>query len=91
MVALRLTARDRCFKYFCARIPAKWTTDRNGEWDITFITFDYSGAILPNGQRELSYVDTKRTTLGSFSAALAQSTANISRADFLSKVKEKLK
>ena len=87
---LYVVAQDRCFQYFCRRIPADWTTDREGEWDISFITFDYTGVMHDNGQRELAYVDTKRTTLKSFSEALSTSTSSISRDEFLKKVMERV-
>jgi hypothetical protein len=91
MAKLYVVAQHRCFEYFCRRIPADWTTDREGEWDITFVTFDYTGIVLENGQQELAYVDTKRTTLASFSEALSRSTSNISRDEFLLKAMERVR
>ncbi len=90
-VKLYVVAQDICFQYFKSRIPAAWTTDRNGEWDITFITFDYTGVVLPDGRLEMVYRQTARTTHSSFSEAVSRSTSVISRADFLRRVKGKLR
>ncbi len=89
-VKLYVIAQDICFQYFKSRIPAVWSTERDGEWDITFITFDYTGNVLPDGRLEMVYRQTVRTTHTSFSEAVSRSTSVISRADFLSRVKEKL-
>lgn len=89
-VKLYVIAQDRCFQYFASRIPVEWTTDRNGTWDITFITFDYTGEMLPDGRLEIAYCQTQRTTHTSFSEAISRSTSNLTRDQILRRVKEKL-
>lgn len=88
---LYVVAQDRCLEYFKRRIPARWTTERNDDWDISFITFDYTGVVLPSGRWNVEHRQTIRTTLASFSEALSRSTANIDRGRFLQRIKEKLK
>jgi hypothetical protein len=90
-VKLYVIAQDICFRYFASRIPSEWTTDRNGDWDITFITFDYTGSILTDGKLEIAYRQTMRTTHLSFSEAISRSTSNLTRDDILKRVKEKLR
>lgn len=82
--------QDRCFNYLSSRIPAQWSTERESDWDITFLTFDYTGTVLPNGQHEMKHCKTMRTSVSSFSEALARSTACLDRQSFLAKIKEKL-
>jgi hypothetical protein len=84
-----VVTQDRCFRYMEKRIPAEWVATRDDPWDITFMTFDYTGRILEDGKWEVSHVQTKRTTVASFSEALARSTATITREDFLRRVKKK--
>ncbi|HEV3162802.1 MAG TPA: hypothetical protein VGZ22_02090 [Isosphaeraceae bacterium] len=86
---LYVVTQDRCFKYMSKRIPATWGTAPDQPWDITFISWDFTGKVLPNGQREIEQKQTKRTTTASFAEALARSTATITREEFLKKVKKK--
>lgn len=86
---LYVVTQDRCFRYMARRIPARWTSNRAEPWDITFLTFDYTGTVLPDGRRELAQLQTMRTTVASFSKALARSTAVITRQAFLERVKQK--
>lgn len=90
-VKLYIVAQDICFRYFASRIPAEWTTDRDGNWDITFITFDYTGNVLTDGKLEIVYRQTMRTTHLSFSKAISRSTSLLTKEDILKRVKEKLR
>jgi len=74
-----------------SRIRAEWTTDRLGDWDITFITFDYTGNLLPDGKLEIAYRRTARTTHSSFSEAISRSTSKLTKNDVLRRVNEKLR
>jgi len=86
---LYVVTQDSCFKYMSKRIPTTWSATPEQPWDITFISWDFTGKVLPNGQRETEHKETKRTTLASFAEALARSTATITRVEFLKKVKKK--
>jgi hypothetical protein len=90
-IKLYVIAQDRCFSYFANRIPAEWTSDRNAPWDITFITFDYTGVTRPDGSLEIAHKQTVRTTHVSFSEAISKSTSSLTRDDILKRVKDKLR
>lgn len=67
------------------------TVKQESSWDITFVSFDYTGAISPNGQLEFEYVDNVRTTLDSYVEAMHTNSAasQVPRSSFIEKVKRK--
>lgn len=87
---LYVVAQHTPYEYLARRIKVPWTQERDpSKWDIAFVTFDYTGRILPNGQHEMAHVGTFRTTVGDYSAALTASTSTIPKSAFLRKVREK--
>lgn len=89
-VPLYVVMQDLPFQYLRRRIPFASTAE-NEPWDITFITFDYTGKVAPTGQLEFTYRQTVRTTLGSYAAALAGGSRpeSVDRDEFLGRVKRK--
>jgi len=80
--------QDRPFQYLRRRINFK---EVNSDWDITFITFDYSGAANTDGSLTFSHQQTVRTTVEEYVAAMSADArmAKKDRADFLKRVKRK--
>jgi hypothetical protein len=82
--------QNRCFRYLAARIRADWHDDKETPWDICFMTFDYTGTVLPNGQLEVCRVQTQRTSYESYATALAESTSTMTRERFAEAIEAKL-
>ncbi|MCX2734462.1 NotI family restriction endonuclease [Saccharopolyspora sp. NFXS83] len=63
------------------------------DWDITFMSFDYTGATKDTGELEFKYVETVRTTLDGYIEAMHTSGAalHVPRKDFIAKAKKKAK
>lgn len=82
--------QHRPFEYLHRRIKFVPTTG-NDAWDISFVTFDYTGATKPDGSLEFAHVQTIRTTVASYLAAMSsdrQMSSSV-RDDFLERVKRK--
>jgi Restriction endonuclease NotI len=78
------------YEYLRSRIKVTWTDSNDSSaWDIAFVSFDYTGKVLPSGQLEMGHVGTFRTTVEAYAAALTSSTSLITKRDFLRKVREK--
>ncbi|MFF0824969.1 hypothetical protein ACFYUR_31735 [Micromonospora haikouensis] len=60
-------------------------------WDITFVSFDYTGLVEDNGQLSFVFHEVVRTTLPMYLRALTSSGAVTTylRSDFISKVRKK--
>lgn len=60
-------------------------------WDITFIGFEYSGKLDPEGKLQLDHVETTRTTLPNYLEAMTTSKGSGPlRSDFVAKVRAKV-
>ncbi len=82
--------QDKPFEYLRHRVPFETTQAKS--WDITFMTFDYTGERALNGSLAFKQVQLVRTTLASYVEALtSDSRAKMSRQDFLDRVKRKSK
>lgn len=68
-VRLYVIMQDLPFSYLRSRIQFVETDD--AAWDITFITFDYTGLIEQDGRLVFGHCCTVRTTLASFIGAMA--------------------
>ena len=65
-------------------------TEKGQPWDITFMTFDYSGKIGTNGMLDFAHAKTLRTTVGDYTAALIKGTRFLDeKLHFLERVKRK--
>lgn len=80
--------QDRPFEYLRRRIRF---ADAPQKWDVTFITFDYSGSADGDGRLGFEHVKTVRTSIESYVAAMSadERMANAAKADFLERVKKK--
>ncbi len=80
--------QDRPFEYLRNRIRFDEATK---DWDISFVTFDYTGKRLPNGMLEFSHKRTIRATVESYVAAMSSDNrmSSAAREDFLARVKRK--
>jgi hypothetical protein len=61
--------QDRPFRYLKKRVNFETVADE--PWDITFMTFDYTGKENANGQLEFVHIDTIRTSLENYTRALS--------------------
>ena len=80
--------QDRPFQYLRRRIAFE---DAVNDWDITFVTFDYSGATMSDGRLGFSQRQIVRSTLSNYVTALT-SNARLGadeRANFLRIIKRK--
>lgn len=67
-VKLYIVMQDRPFQYLRNRIRFQ---EQQAPWDITFLTFDYTGRRTPAGQLEFQQVQLIRTSLENYNSALA--------------------
>ncbi|MEI2679812.1 MAG: hypothetical protein V9G29_19250 [Burkholderiaceae bacterium] len=81
--------QNRPFEYLRRRIQFPAAT--GAKWDITFITFDYTGRTRPDGTFEFAHAQTVRTTVAQYVDAMASDSrmAKSAREDFLNRVKSK--
>lgn len=89
-VPFYVVMQNRPFEYLHRRV--KFSPVEPGEpWDITFMTFDYTGRTTAGGQLEFSHARTVRTTLTSYTSALAkdQRASAEQRGEFMNKVESK--
>jgi Restriction endonuclease NotI len=84
-VPLYIVMQHRPFEYLRRRIQF---VEGDSPWDITFMTFDYTGSVSASGEVEFAPVATVRTSLGSYLAALTGTNAS-DRSVFLERVKRK--
>lgn len=87
-VPLYVVMQDRPFQYLRSRIQFAETTD---QWDITFLTFDYTGKDQGTGALEFEPVATVRTTVANYVEAVTgeASMEMHTRARFLERVEQK--
>lgn len=85
---LYVVAQHRPFQYMAKRLNITWKQP-NEPWAIAFMTFEYTGNILPNGQMEMVHRETYRTSVGEYAAALIAPTNLISKAQLIQKVRAK--
>ena len=87
-VPFYVVMQDRPFQYLRTRIAFQETPT---QWDITFITFDYTGEGNAEGALEFKHMTTSRTTLDAYMAALsfAELPDDNLRGHFLERVKSK--
>ncbi len=80
--------QDRPFEYLRNRIRFE---EAKSNWDISFVTFDYTGKLQRNGQLEFAHVRTIRATVESYVAAMSSDNrmAAAAREDFLERIKRK--
>lgn len=69
-VPFYVVMQDRPFRYLRRRVQFK-EAPKDSPWDITFMTFDYTGSRLDNGQLEFVHTDVVRTTLENYTKALS--------------------
>ena len=88
-IPLYVIMQHRPFLYLKKRIA--FVPSGDGEpWDIAFSTFDYTDELLANGQFGFEHVDTVRTTVANYIAALSANRAGMKeRSDFLRVVEQK--
>lgn len=81
--------QNRPFEYLRRRIQFPAAT--GAKWDITFITFDYTGCKCADGTLEFAHAQTVRTTVAQYVGAMSSDTrlAKSAREDFLNRVKSK--
>lgn len=85
---LYVVVQERPFRHFADRVDIAWSD--GADWDITFLTFDYSGRVdRVSGQMELVQRGVYRTTVPLFSAALVEPTATLTVDQFLRRVRKK--
>lgn len=80
--------QHRPFEYLRRRI--RFATAEK-DWDISFVTFDYTGRTLKNGSLEFAHQATVRSTVANYVAALSTDPgmAKSARAEFLDRVQRK--
>jgi hypothetical protein len=80
--------QDRPFEYLRSRIQFDEATEN---WDISFVTFDYTGQRDSNGQLDFQHKRTIRATVESYVAAMSSDSrmSLAAREDFLDRVKRK--
>lgn len=80
--------QNRPFEYLRGRIQFSAT---ELSWDISFVTFEYTGKVESSGHLEFAHVQTVRTSLGDYVAAMSTDnrSSETARADFLQRVKRK--
>lgn len=85
--------QDRTFNYLKKRINFKEIENDSDDWDVTFITFDYTGAINGDGSLEFSHFKTIRTTIEDYVEAMSRdrSLVKLARDEFIEKVIKKSK
>ncbi len=83
---LYVVTQQRPFDYFERRIQLNWSDE---DWEITFLTFDYTGAVDDSGQMVMVHTGTYRTKVGGFAEALVNPTSTISADTFLRRVRKK--
>lgn len=90
-VPLYVVMQHRPFEYLKSRVP--FTEVRNdADWDITYITFDYTGETSADGRMEFVHHATSRTTLDDYASALfnnPRGDSSVSKNSFLHSVKRK--
>ncbi|MBX7132911.1 MAG: hypothetical protein K1X67_09570 [Fimbriimonadaceae bacterium] len=69
-VPFYVVMQDRPFRYLKRRVNFKQSGNEE-PWDITFVTFDYTGNTLTNGQLEFVQMDIVRTTVEEYTKALS--------------------
>jgi len=84
---LYVVAQHRCFEYLASRVAVEWNQERAQE--IVFLTFDYTGKVDTNGQMEFKQVGTYCTTVSDYASALVSPSTNLSRGEFLARVRKK--
>ncbi|MBN2575231.1 MAG: hypothetical protein JXP73_11770 [Deltaproteobacteria bacterium] len=84
-VPFYIVMQHRPFEYLRRRIRF---TERADSWDITFVTFDYTGARQPDGVLEFKRVSVVRTSLASYVEGLTAASPG-DRSYFLERVKSK--
>ncbi len=84
---LYVVSQRRTFDYLMTRIDVEWT--EGADWDITFLTFDYTGTVLENGQLEFKAAGIFRTTVAQYAKGLVTPTAKVETAEFLKRVRKK--
>jgi hypothetical protein len=84
-VPFYVVMQHRPFEYLRRRIRF---TERADSWDITFVTFDYTGARHPDGTLAFKKVAVVRTSLASYVQGLTAAAPG-DRSYFLERVKDK--
>ena len=84
---LYVVAQHRCFEYLASRVAVNWNQEQAQE--IVFLTFDYTGKVDANGQMEFNQVETYSTTVSDYASALVSPSTNLSRGEFLARVRKK--
>lgn len=87
-VPFYVVMQDRPFRYLRRRINFTQTDET---WDITFVTFDYTGKRLEDGSLQFIHHQTVRTSLSNYVSALSSDPgmAKAAREDFLERIKRK--
>ncbi len=87
-VPMYVVMQDRPFQYLRRRIAFAEASDN---WDITFLTFDYTGRLLRSGALEFAQASKVRTTVDEYLAALQAGAgmAGKDRKHFLERVERK--
>ena len=84
---LYVVAQQRPFDYLIRRTNVEWiTTD---DWEVTFVVFDYTGAVLPDGRLEFVHKATYRTKVDLFAKGLVTPTSRVTARQFLRRVRKK--
>ena len=88
-IPLYVVMQDRPYRYLRRRIAFPEAPD--GAWDITFVTFDYTGAAQADGSLQFTHRATERVRLADFIEAMAANadTDPGERRRFLDAVKRK--
>jgi len=84
-VPLYVVMQHRPFEYLRRRITFQ---EANGAWDLTFMTFDYTGKKNADGTLEFAHVQTIRSTLADYVAAMTAASMS-DRGAFLDRIKRK--
>lgn len=85
---LYVVVQDRPFQYLERRVRLQDRATED-EWDITFLTFEYTGRVSAQGILAFDHRRTVRTSIGAYAAALVEATAAPSRSDFLKRIRKK--
>lgn len=80
--------QDRTFDYLRKRIRFP---DAKDKWDVSFVTFDYTRAVLGDGSLEFKHFKTVRTTIDGYVDAMSKDRqlAVSARDEFINRVKRK--
>ena len=89
-VPLYVVTQHRILRQLRSRVDFQ-TVQPHEPWDITFVSFDYTGEVDPTGRFAFPFQEAVRTTLPKYLAALTQSSAasGFLRTDLINKVKRK--